>query len=92
MDDTRILDLRGFRSGERLSQALRLLGELPSGGVLELLDDRDPADLRRNLRAASPEEIRWEVLENGPESWRVRVARIAKPAFSSAACCRYCCD
>jgi uncharacterized protein (DUF2249 family) len=43
--------------------------------ALELLVDIDPWPLRSYLDATRNPSFTWEVIENGPDTWRVRLRR-----------------
>ncbi len=46
------------------------------GSAFVLVADHDPTPLHYMLRAEHPGECDWQPLEEGPETWRVRVTRI----------------
>jgi uncharacterized protein (DUF2249 family) len=42
---------------------------------MELLNDLDTDPLHQSFQVALPGKFGWEVLEGGPEVWRVRITR-----------------
>ncbi|BBE72760.1 DUF2249 domain-containing protein [Oharaeibacter diazotrophicus] len=49
------------------------VGEMRSGGALELVAEEDPIDVWHLLEAMLPGRFTWSYAENGPARWRVRV-------------------
>lgn len=49
-----------------------VLGRLQLGETVELVSDRDPTPLRRLLDGLLPGQYRWDMLEAGPDRWRLR--------------------
>jgi len=60
-----------------------------------LLNDHDPAPLRRHFEDRSPGSFDWRYLQSGPDLWRVRIAKVhavtapvaAGSCCSGGACC-----
>ena len=50
---------------------------LAPGDSFILVADHDPIGLHYMLDAEQPGATAWEVLQNGPETWRARVSRAA---------------
>lgn len=73
-DDT-VVDARLHVPAEKHATILRAFRALESGASLVLLNDHDPVPLRYQLEAEHPDAFSWEYLEQGPELWRVRIAR-----------------
>ena len=44
---------------------------------MRLVNDHDPKPLYYQLMAERPGTINWEYLEEGPETWQVRITKIA---------------
>lgn len=59
----------------RLSSILQAFDGLAPGEALELVVDLDPWPLRAHLDLTRPGECAWQMLEDGPECWRVRLQR-----------------
>jgi uncharacterized protein (DUF2249 family) len=51
--------------------------ELPSGGAFILVNDHDPKPLYYQFQAEIGPQFEWQYLEQGPETWRVRIGRRA---------------
>ena len=71
----RQLDVRKVPFWRRLDAVLAACDRLEAGEALELLVDIDPSPLRSYLDATRNPSFTWEVLENGPDTWRVRLRR-----------------
>lgn len=70
------LDVRPVEPKHRLDTIMGAYETLPVGGVLDLTVDHDPACMYYTLKATRGDEgFSFEYLENGPETWRVRVTR-----------------
>ena len=53
----------------------RAVDELAPGGSVLLVADHDPIALRYMLEAERPTELDWQPVEDGPDTWRVRISR-----------------
>lgn len=71
----RQLDVRKVPFWRRLDAVLAACDRLEAGEALELLVDIDPSPLRSYLDATRQPAFTWEVLEGGPDTWRVRLCR-----------------
>jgi uncharacterized protein (DUF2249 family) len=69
------LDVRQIPFWRRLDAVLLACDRLDGDEALELLVDIDPWPLRSYLDATRNPSFTWEVLENGPDTWRVRLRR-----------------
>ena len=49
--------------------------ELQAGESFTLVNDHDPMPLYYQFNATKPGVFEWEYLEQGPETWRVRIGR-----------------
>ena len=72
-----VLDVRPLPPARRHELIFGRLEELGTGAALTLVNDHDPKPLRYQLDATRPGRFSWDYLEEGPEAWRVRIARIA---------------
>lgn len=77
MTDDAILDVRVLPPGNCHGTITSTLGALPEGGALQVVVDHDPRPLSGWLAVNRPGEFSWTYLEAGPETWRVRIARVA---------------
>lgn len=74
------LDVRQVPFWRRLDAVLAACDRLEAGEALELLVDIDPSPLRSYLDATRQPAFAWEVLEGGPDTWRVRLYRTGSGA------------
>ncbi len=74
---TTTLDVRTIAPRERHPLIFETLDALDPGAAFELVNDHDPKPLYYQLRAERPGLVEWTYLEQGPERWRVRIARTA---------------
>ena len=69
------LDVRVLPPREKHPTIFRTFDALASGQSLVILHDHDPKPLRYQLAAERPESFDWTYEADGPELWRVRIAR-----------------
>lgn len=75
--DVRV-DVRDVEPRLRFDRIMGAYEELPTGGALELAVDHDPTCMYYTLKATRGDDaFSFEYLERGPESWRVRVEKLA---------------
>ena len=72
-----VLDVRALPPARRHELIFSKLDQLGAGAEITLVNDHDPKPLRYQLEATKPEQFSWDYLEQGPDAWRVRIARIA---------------
>ncbi len=77
MPDTHTLDVRTIIPRERHRQIFAIVDSLTPGGSLTITNDHDPRPLHYQLDAEYPDQFTWTYLENGPDIWRVEIARPA---------------
>ena len=70
-----LLDVRPLPPAQRHTRIFDLFDALPPGASFVLVNDHDPKPLRYQLLAERPGQLEWEYLEQGPEVWRVRLAK-----------------
>ncbi|ADH62208.1 Protein of unknown function DUF2249 [Allomeiothermus silvanus DSM 9946] len=70
-----ILDVRSIPPRERHPRIFHLFDSLGDGQAFELVNDHDPKPLFYQFSAERPEQFGWEYLEQGPETWRVRIRK-----------------
>lgn len=73
------LDVRPMPLWHRLDAVLAACAALEGDDSLELLVEFDPAPLRLYLASASRPACTWELLEDGPALWRVRLRAAPQP-------------
>lgn len=54
-----------------------MLRSLSSDETLRIVNDHDPRPLRFEIEADYPGSFTWEYVEQGPETWRVDIRRVA---------------
>ncbi|MCC6831506.1 MAG: DUF2249 domain-containing protein [Thermoleophilia bacterium] len=77
MSDTTVLDVREIIPRERHPRIFDLFDGLAPGEAFELVNDHDPRPLRYQFEAERNGAFSWDYLEEGPETWRVRIGRQA---------------
>ncbi|HEX7117949.1 MAG TPA: DUF2249 domain-containing protein [Longimicrobiales bacterium] len=76
MPDRTELDVRPIPPKDRYDAIMGAYEALPVGGTLHLTVDHDPTCMYYTLKATRGDEaFRFEYLEQGPEVWRVVVAK-----------------
>lgn len=60
---------------DRKARVLAAFDGLPPGGHLEVVNDHRPLGLLRHFEEMRPGGFAWTALEDGPEVFRVRIAR-----------------
>lgn len=70
------LDVRTMVPRERHPKIFSLFDGLESGDAFELVNDHDPKPLYYQFQAERPGLVSWEYLEEGPETWRVKIGRV----------------
>ncbi len=71
------LDVRAVAPRDRHPLIFATFDALDAGESFELVNDHDPKPLFYQFQAERPDEVAWEYLERGPETWRVQVGRRA---------------
>ncbi len=74
-NSTTTLDVRTIAPRERHPLIFETFDALDPGAALELVNDHDPKPLYYQFQAERPGVVEWTYLEQGPELWRVRIAR-----------------
>lgn len=69
------IDVRDMAPRERHPLIFRTFDELAAGESFELINDHDPKPLYYQFQAERPGQLDWEYLEQGPETWRVKISR-----------------
>ena len=69
------LDVRIIQPREKHPTIFNTFDGLQSGESMVITNDHDPRPLRYQLQAERPETFEWTYLEEGPETWRVRIDR-----------------
>lgn len=72
-----VVDTRVDESSSCASLATGAVDSLSAGGSFVLVADHDPRGIDYMLRAERPGATSWEVLEDGPARWQVRITKAA---------------
>ena len=72
---TTTLDVRTMAPRERHPLIFETFDALDPGAAFELINDHDPKPLYYQFQAERAGAVDWTYLEEGPERWRVRIAR-----------------
>lgn len=81
MDGLVALDVRPVEPKDRFERIMAAYEALVPQQVLELTVDHDPKCMYYTLRATRGEAaFAFDYLEDGPETWRVRVTKLADVA------------
>lgn len=77
------IDVRTMPPRERHPKIFAAWDALADGGSILLVNDHDPLPLYYQFAVECPGGFRWDYLEQGPEVWRVRIAKgdHADPGF-----------
>ena len=78
------IDVRTIAPRERHPLIFSTFGALAKGEALELVNDHDPKPLYYQFQAEHHGQFSWSYLEQGPDTWRVRIAK------TNANCCGSC--
>lgn len=77
MSDTQTLDIRIIPRPQRHPLIFQTFENLQPGQSLQLVNDHDPAPLHNQFTFRLKGQFAWDYLEQGPETWRVRITRTA---------------
>lgn len=70
------VDVRTIVPRERHPKIFEMFDDLSSGDAFELINDHDPKPLLYQFQVERPGVVSWEYLEEGPETWRVKIGRV----------------
>lgn len=70
-----VVDVRGMPCVLRHAAVMDLFDALKAEESFVVVNDHDPAPLRRHFESRTVCGYAWEYLERGPQAWRVRVTR-----------------
>jgi len=72
-----VLDVTALEPRLKHSTIFDRFDELISGETLTLHNDHDPRPLYYELKAERGDIFNWEYVENGPETWKIRITKNA---------------
>jgi uncharacterized protein (DUF2249 family) len=73
---TTVVDVRHVPLWRRLPSILHDFDQLAPGDAIELIVDLDPWPLRSYFEATRAGACAWQTLDDGPQTWRVRLTRV----------------
>ena len=79
----RVIDVRDIEPRFRHQIIHRLVEQLSSDASLQLIADHPPKPLRYQLELRFGDACKWSYLEEGPDVWRVRIAKAENAASAS---------
>lgn len=71
------VDVREIVPRERHPLIFNTIDSLAPGTAMRLINDHDPKPLYYQLMAERAGKVEWEYLEEGPETWQVRITSAA---------------
>ncbi len=80
------LDVRSIHPRERHARIFGTFQGLAAGQSMDIVNDHDPRPLYAHFQSVFPGRFSWDALEQGPEVWRVRVARVGRGDLSEPCC------
>ena len=83
------IDVREMPPAGRHPAISRAFRTLAANEAMELVNDHDPRPLFYQFQAEAPGQFSWDYLERGPDTWRVRITRLAK-THGNGQCCGSC--
>lgn len=74
---TKEIDVRVIPPRERHPLIFDTFDALAVGEAFQIVNDHDPKPLYYQFMAEKPGQVGWTYLQDGPETWRVEIARTA---------------
>lgn len=81
-----LVDVRQITPRERHPLIFSTFRALSAGQAMELVNDHDPRPLFYQFQAELPGGFSWDYLETGPDTWRVRITRVATTPAAGGCC------
>ncbi len=78
--EEQILDVTQIEPRLKHKTIFDLFDNIQGGESFIINNDHDPKPLYYQLNAEKPEQFTWQYLENGPETWKVRIGKPAEQA------------
>ena len=82
-----VIDVRTIEPRQRHALIFSTFQSLLANESMELVNDHDPVPLYHQFQAQFPGRFGWDYLERGPETFRVRITRLAP---TGGGCCGGC--
>lgn len=70
-----VIDVRALAPRDRHPTIFTAWQNLASGAALHLINDHDPVPLYYQFACEHAGGFRWDYLERGPDTWRVRICK-----------------
>jgi uncharacterized protein (DUF2249 family) len=83
------IDVRAIAPRDRHPLIFSTFHGLPAGKTMEIVNDHDPRPLYYQFQAEMPGLFSWDYLEQGPDTWHVRITKLGQ-AKSNGQCCGSC--
>jgi len=83
------IDVRTVQPRERHPLIFNTFRSLAAGESMELVNDHDPRPLYYQFQSEKPGMFAWDDLESGPQTWRVRITKLAD-GHANGQCCGSC--
>ncbi len=77
------LDVRAIPPVVRHATIFGILERLAPGDAFTIVNDHDPAPLRRQMEARYPRAYSWTYIVQGPQIWQVEIGRLEASAQES---------
>lgn len=71
-----VIDVREIEPRYRHALIFQTFEELDQDTFFELVNDHDPVPLHFQFSAHFKSQFEWTYLEQGPDLWRVRIAKV----------------
>lgn len=86
------IDLRVIAPRERHPLVFSTFKALQPGEAMQLVNDHNPQPLLGQFESGLFGAFQWNVVESGPEQWRVEIAKplATQPVHGMDACCGAC--
>ena len=75
-----VVDIRPLAPRQRHPLVFSTFVGLGQDEAMELVVDHDPDPVHRSFQVALPGKFGWQVLEGGPDVWRIRITSRLAPA------------
>lgn len=76
-NEAKTIDVREIPPRERHPLIFNTFEELAVGEAFRIINDHDPKPLYYQFQAEKPGQVGWDYLEDGPETWQVRISKTA---------------
>ena len=80
------LDVRALRTPDRHAAILRTYDALSVGESFVLVTNHDPHHVREDFNTDHPGSHGWEYLDQGPETWRIQISKLATTPLPRVVC------